>query len=278
MVKFLPWSALPLMDILHRINIPYHDYAKALGPVLPLGLAGLVLALIRQDKKMLPFICWVISVGVLFLIFERVPQQSPLRFTEAEIHIPLGILATYLFLFIAKWNKWLRRAVYILITVEVLAGLFVMWSMVGWLTDQVKTKKIGTWSAPLGVQLAYPLKDFMAGIEFFRLHTNTDDVVLTYITAGNYIPAYSGNHVYIGHINTPDEDKREVTSARFFSGKMKNDEAKELLQKENISYIFFGPQEKEIAWIPDLETVYPQISLERVYTNQRVIIYKVKNR
>lgn len=274
-VKTVPWSALPLMDIMHRINLPYNEYVKALGPVLPIGVAGLLLALIRQDKKMLPFICWALSVLVLFIVFEHVPQQSPLRFTEAAIHIPLGILTTYLFVSIAKINKWSKRGVLVVAIIQIITGLFVMYSMVGWLTDQVYSKRIGTWSTPLGVQLVYPLKDFMDGIMYIKLNTNINDVILTYITAGNYIPAYTGNYVYIGHINTPDEDMKEGISAKFFSGKMDPQKAVEFIKNERISYIYFGPQEKELAYVTDLKNVYKDLPITPVYTNSRVVIYKV---
>src|SRR3989344_1017267 len=93
----LPWSALPLMDILHRIPLPYKEYALALGPMLPLGLFGLLMVFVKRERKLFPVVSWVLSVGLLIIIFERVPQQSPLRFTEAAVHVPLGVLSAYLF-------------------------------------------------------------------------------------------------------------------------------------------------------------------------------------
>ena len=280
MFQILPWSALALFDIQHRMPLPYREYALALGPVLPLGLLGMILAFIKKEKKLFPSIAWVLAVVILIVVFERIPEQSPLRWTEAAVHVPLGILTTYLFLFLwEQCNKYKlslafvsRWGIRIVIAVIILMGLGVMGSMVLWLTDQARWKSEGTWAVPIGAQLVYPLKDFMDGVYYLRDNTKRGEVVLTYVTAGNFIPSYAGNFVFIGHANTPDEDTKEKIAAEFFSGKMKAEEAKEFLRRENISYIYFGPQEKEIGGVKNLAAIYPFITA--VYNNNQVVIYK----
>ena len=111
------------------------------------------------------------------------------------------------------------------------------------------------------------------GIFYLRDKTKREDVVLGYISTGNYIPAYSGNYVFIGHANTPDEDKKEVVAASFFKGEMTRDEAVKFLTKERIVYVFFGPQERELGNVFDLKQKYD--FLNPVYNNNRVSIYKV---
>ncbi|MCJ7740323.1 hypothetical protein MUP32_03315 [Candidatus Microgenomates bacterium] len=322
MFKVMPWSALPLFDIQHRMPLPYWEYARALGPVLPLGLAGMIIAILKKESKLKPVIAWVFSVVLLFLIFENVPQQSPLRFTEAMIHVPLGILAAYFFYWLwqlthviarspdeigTTWqsrapacagrntrkqvarfldfarndnanlilmlSKIIRASVYFIITAIVLMGLGVMVSMVLWLTDQSVSKRTGTWKVPIGAQLVYPLKDFMDGIYFLRDKIPGESVVLGYVTGGNYIPAYTKHSVYIGHANTPNEDGKEKIAIKFFSGKMTETESREFLKKERISYIFFGPQEREVGGLTDLSSAYP--FLRPVYKNNQLIIYSV---
>lgn len=281
MFKILPWSALAQFDIQHRSILPYTEYALALGPMLPLGLAGLLLALVKKEKKFFPFVSWVLALGLLFLVFEHVPQQSPTRFTQMLITVPLGILSTYFFYYLWQkpyklmlqhknvWFGFIRSVVVIVI----LLGLGVMFSMVGWKTDEVRGKQEGTWLYPVGVQLVYPLKDFMDGINFLKNNTKITDVVLAYEAAGNYIPAYAGNFVYLGHANTPDEDNKLKIAARFFKGEMSQEEAKDFLAKENIKYIYFGPQEKEVGGVKDFKIVYP--FLLSMYNNNQVTVYRV---
>ena len=264
-----PWKALSLFDIEHRFIMPYKDYVLALGPVLILGVLGLFWAFSRNNRKFYSPIAWIFAISVLFMIFENVPEQSPLRFTEGMVHVPLAALATY---FILKIRRF-RLISGIIAGGTVVTGLLVIVSMILWLTDQAFAKRFGTWPVPLGAQQAYPLRDFMDGIFYLQGNTNKEDVVLGYITAGNYIPAYAGNYVYIGHANTPDEDEKEFIAASFYKGEMKQEEAKNWLNQERISYIFFGPQEKELGGVADLAEKYS--FLTQVYSNKQVVIYKI---
>lgn len=285
MFRLYPWRALAEFDIQHRIILPYREYALALGPILPLGILGLLAVFITKAKKFFPVVSWTIAIGLLFVLFERVPWQSPSRFTEAAVHIPLGILATYFFF--SFWQKSLitkiglvrqirliRVLIGLVITTTVMMGILVMLSMVGWLTDQVKGKREGTWLVPIGAQLVYPLDDFMKAIYYLKDNTGKEEVVLGYVTAGNYIPAYAGNYVYLGHANTPGEDKKEKIASRFFSGEMKQNEAKEFLSRERISYIYFGPQERQLGKVADFKQIYQFV--EPVYENKQVIIYRIE--
>lgn len=281
MMKITPWSALALFDIEHRIPLPYADYALALGPMLPLGMLGLIVALFRRERALLGLVAWIISVGLLCAIFEHVPTQSPLRFTEALIHVPLGILTAYLFFtmwqFSGTWKRVpqlvARGGILLAMTTIILLGASVMGSMVFWLTDEKTAKGMGTWKVPIANQLVYPLNDFMDGVYFLRDNAPREAVVLGYVTVGNYIPAYAGHYVYIGHANTPDEDEKEVIVREFFSGKMPSEDAQKFLQEERISYIFFGPQEKEVSGGFDVGKQYG--FLHPVYTNAEVVIYRV---
>lgn len=280
MFKVQPWKALALFDIMHRMALPFNEYILALGPVFLLGMAGGLAVLIKGEKKLFPAVSWMAAIFILIKIFEFVPQQSPLRFTEALINVPAGILTAYFF-----YNVWVicgklgrlgklgKTGVIGVIFGVILTGLFVMYSMVGWLTDQVQWRREGTWLVAIGAQLIYPINDFMDGIYYLRDNTVKSQVVLGYVTSGNFIPAYAGNYVYIGHANTPDEDTKELKVADFFRGRMSKEEASTFLKNEHISYIFYGPQEKAFSNIEDFRTVYPNLKEE--YTNPRVRIYKV---
>ena len=273
MFKIMPWKALVLFDIEHRTGIPYREYLMALGPVFVLGFIGLVVSLILGARKYYPAVAWITSIILLFLVFEKVPEQSPLRFTEGLIQVPLTLMSVYLLSEIGRsaFKKIILISGYAIVAM----GFLVMISMVLWLTDQAVAKRYGTWKVPIRAELAYPLKDFMEAIFYLRDNTEREQVVLSFVTAGNYIPPYAGNYVFIGHANTPDEDGKEVEVARFFKGEFEEREAEEFMEKERISFVFYGPQEKAFGEIADLSKTYA--FLEKVYGNAEIIIYRVNS-
>jgi hypothetical protein len=97
MVTFFPWKQLALADILHPLPFKYPEYLQAVGIMLPLGVVGLAIAFRKKERSMILSISWVITWALLLVIFNFIPQQSPLRFSEMIVHVPLGILAAYLF-------------------------------------------------------------------------------------------------------------------------------------------------------------------------------------
>ena len=82
-------------------------------------------------------------------------------------------------------------------------GLLHMYSSWLWQRDFVDHKiRATTPLVPTGSYVMYPLKDFLSAIVFIQDSVLRDAVILSETTAGNYIPVYSGNRVYVGHDNT----------------------------------------------------------------------------
>jgi hypothetical protein len=98
MVSFYPWKQLALADILHPLPFQFWEYFQAVGPILPLGVLGLIIALIKKERRMVASIAWVFAWAACLFIFNFIPAQSPLRFSEMIVHLPLGMLACYLFM------------------------------------------------------------------------------------------------------------------------------------------------------------------------------------
>ena len=103
-------------------------------------------------------------------------------------------------------------------------------------------------------------------------NTKNEDIVLSHIYAGNYIPAYSGNFVYLGHNpETPHYDERVRKLESFYSGTLANEDAEKFLKEENIKYVLYGPQEKEKS-TEDIKT-YP--FLKPVFNSYHVTLYSI---
>jgi hypothetical protein len=278
MTSFFPWKQLALADIIRPLPFKYREYLQAVGPVLPLGAVGLLVAVIRREKEMLLSVAWVVAWATLLIVFNSIPQQSPLRFSEMIPHVPLGVLTAYLFLKIAetKWyrikfrvakaeqvwkdagsslTKLIRRgnpgpvtalAVFLFPGILIVSNLFHMYSSYLWQRDFVDHKLRASYPlVPTGSYVMYPLKDFVAAIRWIQDHTTRDTVILSETTAGNYIPVLSGNTVYVGHDNTVRGEEKKMFVRAFFSGSMEPEQARQWLAEEGLKVIFLGPQEWE---------------------------------
>ncbi len=276
-----PWKALAEFDINHRFIMPYLEYILAYGPFLIFALFGLIQAIRKVERKLFGVVAWIMALIILFAVFEFIPQQSALRFTEGAIHIPIGILAGYFVMEVWKYSgklignrRVITRAVIIsVVGLSILMELGVMTSMSLWLKDQADSKRSGTFRVPTGAQLIYPLKDFMDAIFYLKSNSEIRDVVLAGETAGNYIPAYSGNFVYVGHANTPHEAEKAQKVEQFYAGKMELKDSLQFLRRENIAFVYYGPQEKDMGNLNGLNIKYP--FLIAVYKNPQVIIYRL---
>lgn len=108
----------------------------------------------------------------------------------------------------------------------------------------------------------------MEAIWWLRDNTENSAIVLAEDTAGNFIPAHAGNSVYIGHggQTVKYREKRPVVQA-FFSGQMTAGQARNFLEKERISYVFWGVEERElggfVTQLPFLTPAYegPNVTL-----------------
>lgn len=303
MTSVYPWKRLAELDVLHPLAFDYWEYFKAVGPVLPLGVAGLAIAVWRKEQALFPAVSWVLAWFVFLVLFHFVPQQSPLRFSEMIPHVPLGILTAYLFYHMGPWfdtvftshkgkQMYYGRSIkgygkgqiiYFLTIIRntfpiILSGMLVilgflqMYSSYLWQKDFVDHKVRATVPlVPTGSYVMYPLKDFYTGMLYLEEHTKREDIILSETTAGNYIPVYSGNTVYVGHDNAVNAEEKKEHVRAFFSGQMDPAQASVWLAANRIRAVYFGPQEKDDGGMQDLSTIYPFLSV--VYANSYVTIY-----
>jgi hypothetical protein len=315
MTSFFPWKQLALADIQRPLPFKYIEYLQAMGPILPVGLIGLVLAMFKKSREMLMTVAWVLAWIICLIVFNFIPAQSPLRFSEMIPHVPLGILSAYLFyvlykqitkdtsvlLYIKSHSKIGIKFLYqtgiilkpkilpysqvkhnILATVLLIIpvgyiclNIAYMHSSWLWQRDFVDHKMTAEYPlVPTGSYVMYPLTDFLSAIRFIQDHTSRDTIILSDTTAGNYIPVYSGNYVYVGHDNTVNSDEKKMFVSAFYNGKMPIEQALDWLNRENLHYVFFGPQEHEDGGIFDLSATYS--FLEPIYQGDYVTVYHVK--
>lgn len=100
---------------------------------------------------------------------------------------------------------------------------------------------------------------------------NSGIMVMKYL--GEIIPVYASARVFLGE--TPgalDWQERYQVAVRFYSGQLTDSEARGILQRENISYIYWGRDEKKFFRTAAL---YPNI-LVPVFQNPEVTIFAQK--
>jgi hypothetical protein len=238
-----------------------------------IGVIGGIWVMIKREKTLYPAVAWVIAWGALLGIFAFVPQQSPLRFSEMAPQVPLGVLSAYLLLQLSH-ARYVRDVSKMIVITLISLGLFHMYSSYLWQKDFIDHKIRATLPlVPTGSYVMYPLKDFVSAMVYLWDATKGEGVILSETTAGNYIPAYTGNFVYAGHDNTVAFEAKKHEVKEFFSGRMNASEARAWVRTTRARYVFFGPQEQEDGGITDLRIPYP--FLEEVYKNEYVRIYKV---
>jgi hypothetical protein len=217
-------------------------------------------------------IAWIGAwLGLLF-VFNQIPQQSPTRFTQMAPHIGLGIMASWMFMQI---GKRLRHIVIVPVAI-ILFGLGSMASSYMWQKDFVDHKLRATLPiVPSGAQVMYPMKEITDALTWVQVYTPRTSVVLSGMSTGNLIPVYAGNTAYVGHANTVNLENKLLSVELFYKGDMKKDEAMKWAIEQNISYIFYGWEERALGGgtIMDLRVLYP--SLEQIYESSNVRVYKV---
>jgi len=281
MTSFYPWKRLAELDILHPLPFDYLEYIKAMGPILPLGLIGAGIAVWKRERHMIPAISWAVAWIILLGVFRFIPSQSPLRFSEMVPHVALGILGAYVFFsmftFYAKTHalRGISQFASLFLSLGMIVlGLFHMFSSYLWQKEFVDHKiRAAVPLVPTGSYVMYPLRDFIGAISYIQNNADRDQIVLSETTAGNYIPVYSGNRVYVGHDNTVNAEQKRVETTRFFSGEMSPIVAREFVRATGASYVFFGPQEREDGAVADLARIYP--FLRSVYQNAYVTVYGI---
>ncbi len=118
----------------------------------------------------------------------------------------------------------------------------------------------------------YIYNDSIAGYNWLKTYTLPEDVVLTDLYNGNLIPGRIGRKVYIGHgVETLFFDSKLQQMVWFYSINNLDDEKIKFLQRGNINYIFYSPNEKGIGDFKPAEKSY----LKKVFQQGRVEIYQV---
>lgn len=179
------------------------------------------------------------------------------RLVDATQYVPAGILAG---LGLGLVHKPVRAilAVVLLIGSSWLTTIY---------TKQTLERQSILWSN------VYPLTSTWEAVTSLQRYVEKGSGVMVREYFGEILPAFANIRVFIGGPHGwPDWPERQAISMQFFSGRMSDPDALSLLRRENISYVFYGPDEKAVNQTGSL---YPTI-LTPVYSTDSVTVYRVQ--
>lgn len=118
----------------------------------------------------------------------------------------------------------------------------------------------------------YLYKDELSAMAWLKANAAPDDVVLSSLTIGQYIPAWTGSHAFLAHwAQTVDfYGKTEMVNS-FYAANTDNNIRNAILKEYSVDYIFYGPAERQIG---DFNPNSDQ-SLSLVYENPLVEVFRV---
>lgn len=122
--------------------------------------------------------------------------------------------------------------------------------------------------------LFYFDKQQLTSYQWIKNTINENEVILSSIPNGNFIPGVAGRQVYIGHVNveTLYFDTKLAKMEWFFKNN-KNDTKKiEFLKKNNIQYVYYSKFEKKLGNFRPSEKNY----LKPIFSNDFTTIYQFK--
>lgn len=118
----------------------------------------------------------------------------------------------------------------------------------------------------------YLYKDEVAALDWLSANSDSEDIVLSSLTIGQYIPAFSGNTAFLAHwAQTLDFYDKGERVARFFDAEVDDAERLETIQSFGVDYVFYGPAEQALGEYDPVTS--PLFNV--VFSTPQVQVYRV---
>lgn len=238
------------------------------GPLLWLAIVGLVRLrphkLFMLNNKHLFLVAWF--VANFFLLY--IP-------TDFQVHmlngwqVPMGVLAT---LALYEWvvpglsrlrpslsPQLVQKAVPILFLLVVIPTNIYLWL---WRFDELRRHDYPY----------YLYQDELDAFAWLEQNAAEDEVVLSSVTTGQYIPALTGTHAFLAHwAQTLDFFGKSRMVEQFFAAATPHIERQLILQEYSVDYVLVGPAERSLGDFDPVTAVY----LTPVFNSETTQVYKV---
>lgn len=254
---FLQWSHSP------RFSPPFPYIVTGFGLVFLFSLAAAAF-IFKQKKKESFLFLFVWCALVFFLMYLPVSFQR--RLVEGA-HIPFCALASYgihSFFELVRRKKEARGKIFDKQKAVRVVLILASFSNISVCISDMRSL----------AHAAFPYflsSEIKQAFHYMDTRTSKNDIVLSSYAIGNFIPAQSGNTVYLGHydqtLNAPEKYKDVL---QFYGKKTSCVWRHAFLKKQNIRYVFFSSEERSLRGLKTLSCPF----LTPVFQEGNTVIYK----
>ena len=112
----------------------------------------------------------------------------------------------------------------------------------------------------------------MAALRWLEENTSPDDVVLSGLDVGQYIPSVAGNRAFLSHwtMSVHFYEKQEQVAA-FLTPSTPDEQRRDVLCRFGIRYVLYGTEEREAGGLPEDDLPY----LHAVFQVPQATVYRV---
>lgn len=255
---FLQWSHSP------RFSPPFLYVIMGFGLVFLFSIVAAVHVFKHEKKEPFLFV-FVWCALTLFLMYLPVSFQR--RLVEG-VHVPFCALAAY---GIHAFFKHIREKK------EAQGKTFDKQKVIRIILILASFSNICVFVSELKAIASTPFPYFLStemeqAFQFLNARANKNDVALSSYAVGNFIPARSGNTVYLGHYDqTLNIAQKQKDAETFFDTNTSCEWRRTFLKKHRIRYVFFSPEEQALRRLQTLSCPF----LTPVFRSGSVTIYKL---
>lgn len=257
-----PWNLV--YTVSHEISLDsIRNEIIWFGPLLWIGLPGLLPALKRKKPQDLFLFIWITVQLSFFFYFYRYTGAENVRFIQSLYFIPLAYGTAVSAEILAGKGKRLKWAAIMVVLIASGVPAYIN-DLTGNLTQNTDYKVYSVFQ--------FPGKTMTEAYRFLDTNTPRESVVLANYEAANNILIYSHNFVlgFRAGWEKTAADRMESDRDSFIFGNMDEGQIRDFFRKYHIDYIYAGYQEKR----SDIFTRYPGL-LTPVFNNTDVTIYRV---
>jgi len=234
---------------------PPWDLLLSFSPALLLGLFGVIFLWYRRDRRFRLPLTWVVAAVILIYL----PFGLQRRFMMG-LFVPVVSLAG---LVLAQMEIKKRRLAWMLGKLVLLLSL----------PTTLLVVLIGDYGVQAHDPLLYLTRGESQALKWIEEITPEDALILASPETGLFIPAHTGRRVIYGHpYETVNAETEKQAVIRFFQEAKDNEPYLEtFLSERQVDYVFYGPRERKLGSLPQIDSLIPVFSTNdvEVYQYQR---------